>query len=314
MAAPPRRWRHALGATVLLVVFISPAVHAESGSRASGTPLRTVFLIVMENHDWSQIVGSKSAPYINGTLLRVGAHTTRYYNPAGMHPSLPNYLWLEAGSNLGVLDDGPPSQHTQTTGDHLVRLLDRAGVSWRAYQQGIDGRTCPLTDAYPYATRHNPMIYFSDVTGNGNPNSAYCIRHERPLMQLAADLARSSVARYNFITPDLCHDMHDDCAPANNSVYQGDSFLAQQVPRILRSKAYRQGGVIFITWDEGEGNDGPIGMIVLSSLARRGYGGSVRYTHGSTLRTVEEIFHVRPLLRDAAKATDLRALFSRFPG
>jgi hypothetical protein len=298
----------------VVVLFTASAVHAESGSRAGVASLRTVFLIVMENHDWSQIVGSRSARYINGTLLPLGAHATRYYNPPGMHPSLPNYLWLEAGGNLGVRDDGPPSQHTQTTGDHLVRLLDGAGVSWRAYEQGIDGRTCPLTDRYPYATRHNPMIYFSDVTANANPKGAYCIRHERPLTQLGGDLARNSVARYNFITPDVCHDMHDDCSPAFNSVYQGDRFLSQLVPQILRSKSYRQGGAVFITWDEGEGNDGPIGMILLSSQARRGYAANVRYTHGSTLRTIEEIFHVRPLLRDAAKAADLRALFSRFPG
>jgi phosphatidylinositol-3-phosphatase len=275
--------------------------------------IHTVFLIVMENHDWSSIAGSSSAPYINGTLLKIGAHAEHYYNPPGTHPSLPNYLWLEAGDSLGVGADGPPSDYRQSTTHHLTALLARAGISWRAYEEGISGKSCPLTDAYPYATRHNPMIYFDDVTGGGNQSSAYCIAHERPYTQLAADLRKNAVARYNFITPDLCDDMHDDCGPFNDSVRQGDSWLAHALPPILGSRAYRNGGAVFITWDEGEGDDGPIGMIVLSPLARKGYAGNAHYTHSSTLRTVQEIFDVRPFLRDAAHATDLRALFTRFP-
>src|SRR5204863_252749 len=63
-------------------------------------PLKTVFLIMMENHNWSDITSSSSAPYINNTLLAIGAHAAQYFNPPGIHPSLPNYLWLEAGTNF----------------------------------------------------------------------------------------------------------------------------------------------------------------------------------------------------------------------
>ncbi|HKN35642.1 MAG TPA: alkaline phosphatase family protein, partial [Terriglobales bacterium] len=94
----------------------------------------------------------------------------------------------------------------------------------------------------------------------------------------------------------------------------GDTWLANNIPMIMNSTAYQQGGVIFITWDEGEGGDGPIGMIVLSPMAKgAGYQNTVHYTHGSTLRTLEEIFHVTPLLGDAANQTDLRDLFASFP-
>jgi phosphatidylinositol-3-phosphatase len=87
------------------------------------------------------------------------------------------------------------------------------------------------------------------------------------------------------------------------------------VPRILSSTAYLQNGTLFITWDEGENDsDGPIGMIVLSPHAKGGgYSNSIHYTHGSTLRTVEELLGVSPLLGDAAKAQDLSDLFSSFP-
>lgn len=73
--------------------------------------IKTVWIILMENHNWSQIKGSKSAPYINSTLLPMASHAEQYFNPPGNHPSLPNYLWLEAGTNFGVTDDNAPSSH-----------------------------------------------------------------------------------------------------------------------------------------------------------------------------------------------------------
>ncbi len=83
---------------------------------------------------------------------------------------------------------------------------------------------------------------------------------------------------------------------------------------IMNSAAYKQGGVIFITWDESEHGDHPIGMIVLSSFAKgSGYSNSIHYTHSSTLRTIEEIFNITPLLGDASNATDLSDLFKQFP-
>jgi len=82
---------------------------------------------------------------------------------------------------------------------------------------------------------------------------------------------------------------------------------------ILNSAAY-QTGAVFITWDEAATGDGPIGMIVLSPFAKgAGYQNSIHYTHGSTLRTFQEIFGVTPFLGDAANQTDLSDLFAVFP-
>src|SRR6266581_119450 len=275
------------------------------------TSIKTVFMIVMENNDWSVIKGNPSAPYINNVLLPQSSYATQYFNPPGNHPSEPNYLWLEAGSNLGVSNDNPPSDNHQNTTAHLVTQLQHAGLSWKAYQEGIDGKTCPLVDNYPYATRHNPMIFFDDVTGTNHPNSASCIAHERPYGELASDLHNNTVANYTFITPNVCDDMHDSCSPTNDGMKQGDTWLSHAVPTILNSQAYQNGGALFITWDEGEnGSDGPVGMIVLSPYAKgNGYHNSIQYTHSSTLKTIQEIFHVTPLLGDAANATDLGDLF-----
>jgi hypothetical protein len=272
-----------------------------------------VFLIVMENHNWSDIKNNPSAPYINNTLLPKASYAEQYYNPPGNHPSEPNYLWLEAGSNFGISDDGDPASNHQSTSEHLVTLLSNAGISWKSYQEDIGGTDCPLTGSGLYAPKHNPMVFFDDVTNTNDPNSSNCISHVRPYTELATDLQKNTEANYNFITPNLCNDMHDTCAPLNDSVKQGDTWLAQNLPTILNSQAYMNGGIVFITWDEGEGGDGPVGMIVLSNNAKGGgYSNTIQYTHSSTLRTLEEIFGVTPLLGDAANANDLSDLFKTF--
>ena len=91
------------------------------GSDAShNAPIKTVFLILMENHNWSDIKGSASAPYIN-SLLAKGAHAEKYYdNPNSVHPSEPNYIWLEAGNNLGVTNDANPSANHQRSEERRV--------------------------------------------------------------------------------------------------------------------------------------------------------------------------------------------------
>ncbi len=275
----------------------------------------TVFLIVMENHNWSAIYTNPSAPYINNTLLSIASYTQQYYNPTGNHPSEPNYLWLEAGTNFGVANDNDPAQNHQSTQAHLVTLLSQAGISWKSYQEDISGDVCPLSGIGLYAPKHNPMVYFDDITNTNDPMSATCLTHVRPYTELAADLQGNTVPRYAFITPNLCHDMHGApaCASADQ-VALGDTWLSTAVPPILAAPAYRNNGVLLITWDEGTGGDGPIGMIVLSPWAKGGgYTNTVYYTHSSTLRSLQEIFGVTPLLGDAAQATDLSDLFTSFP-
>jgi phosphatidylinositol-3-phosphatase len=277
----------------------------------AASAIKTVFIIVLENKNWAEIKGSASAPYINNVLLPQASHAEQYFNPPGIHPSLPNYLWLEAGTNFGILDDKDPSVHHQSTTDHLVTLLNHAGIDWKSYQESITGADCPLTNGKSYLVRHNPMLYFDDVTDNRNSKSAYCQAHVRPYSELAADLLNSAAAAYNFITPNVCNDMHNSCAPVNNPIRQGDNWLSREVPQILSAPAYQQGGVLFITWDEAEEGDGPIGMLVLSPFAKgRGYANNIHYTHSSTLKTIQAILGVRPFLGDAAAATDLSDLFS----
>src|SRR5439155_18338850 len=139
----------------------------------SSSAIRTVFLIVMENTDWSSIKGSSSAPYINSLLL-TAAHAEQYYNPPNNHPSMPNYLWLEAGTNFGISSDPNPPQRTSSP--HLANMLEAAGISWKTYQEdegsgAYDGSDCPnYVEGIRYDVNHNPFVYFTDVTNN----TTYC--------------------------------------------------------------------------------------------------------------------------------------------
>jgi len=273
-----------------------------------------VFVILLENHDWSSIKNNPSAPYINNTLLPMASHAEQYYNPPNNHPSLPNYLWLEAGTNFGILNDDDPASNHQRTTSHLVTLLEAAGLSWRSYQEDVSGIDCPLTNVGLYDVNHDPFVYFDDVTLANDSNALRCIHHVRPYSELQGDLSNNTVARYTFITPNLCHDMHNACDPLQDPVQQGDAWLSSEVPKILASQAYADNGALFILWDEAESGDGPIGMIVLSPSAKGGgYANTIHYTHSSTLRTIEEIFGLTPMLGDAVNATDLSDLFVSFP-
>ena len=160
-----------------------------------------------------------------------------------------------------------------------------------------------------YAPKHNPMVYFDDVTGHERPQLGE-LHRARPARtrELATDLATNNVARYNFITPNLCNDMHD-CVERQPATPGSRRRCRRSSARARTRKAARCSS----PWTRAPGGDVPIGMIALSPLAKPGYSNSITYTHSSTLRTMQEIFGVTPLLGDAANATDLRDLFKSFP-
>ncbi len=190
--------------------------------------------------------------------------------------------------------------------------MTTALIPWRSYQEDIAGDVCPLTGTGSYAPKHNPMVFFDDVTDARSATSAYCIQHVRPYAELARDLDADDVAAYNFITPNLCDDMHDSCG--GDSIAHGDAWLAREVPTIMASKAYKDGGALFIVWDENEGTPGgAIGLIAMSPFVKAGYANSISYTHSSLLRSVQDVFALQPYMRNAVDANGLNDLFTRFP-
>src|SRR5262249_20681273 len=144
----------------------------------NGHNIQHVFILPMENKNWSDVHNSASAPYING-LLAIGAHAENYHGSS--HPSEPNYNRIAAGDNLGITNDNDPphagggSGNHSTTTDNFGSQLNTANVSWKSYQENISGTVCPLSPAEPasgpqvghgYRPKHNPFVFFDVLTGN----------------------------------------------------------------------------------------------------------------------------------------------------
>jgi phospholipase C len=251
----------------------------------------TVFTIVMENHSRGEILGNPAAPYIN-QLAHDHAVAEGYHDPF-VHPSEPNYFWMVAGQNFGVLDDGDPADHHLDATSHIADQLERAGLGWKSYQESM-GSPCGLSSHGRYAAKHNPFAYFNDITGwDGtafHPEQR-CNAHVVDYSQLDADIANHALPSYAFITPNLDNDMHD------GSISQGDRWLARELPKLLATDSYQNGGVIFLLWDEGGGtpaSDDPA-FLAISPNAAHGTRSQTDYDTSSYLLTVQSILGLQPL-------------------
>ena len=260
-----------------MVAFL--AVACGNVAPAPAPQPRHVFLIVMENHSAAQALHGEYT-----TSLAAKYRVADNYH-AITHPSVPNYLALTSGQIWGVRDD---SYRVLPKAD-LGTQLTNAGVTWRAYMEGMRSGGC-LNSPLPYDPGHNPFAFYGGA----------CPPNVVPHTALAADLA-GSTPRFTWITPDRCHDTHD-CA-----VSVGDQWLRQEVQQITASKAWSSKGVLFITWDE---DDGSTDNRVLTLVIAPGSGhksSTTRYSHYSLLATIEDLLGVGRL-GEAARATPMSDL------
>ena len=271
-----------------------PAGESTRPAAADLPPFKHIFVIVMENKEYDQVIGSPNAPYLNALAQHYGL-ATNYYGIR--HPSLPNYLALTGGSTFGITSNCIDCTVAQP---NLVDQLEAAGKSWKAYIESMPS-PCYVGDAPPlYRQKHNPFIYYDNV--RNNPTRCNKIV---PFTQFAIDANDNALPNYVWITPNMCNDSHD-CP-----VGAGDTWLQTWVPAILRTPAWKDNGVLFITYDEGdskkvlrtsccqEGNGGHIATLVLSPLSKPGYQSPVGYDHYSLLRTIEDAWGM-PRLGGAA--------------
>lgn len=291
------------------------------GSDGSGSGpgnIQYVFVIAMENHDDTSIYGNtSSAPYINGTLIPQYAIAANFVDQLALSvPSEPHYVWMEAGTNAFTdytftSDADPSATNSTSSTEHLSTQIDAAGaLSWMSYQEGMDANTgaCPIHSWGFYAPKHDPFVFFQDVSGNPpDAANAYCTAHHRALGELARDLNNHEVARYNFITPDQCNDMHGQFGCLSlDLVKSGDDWLATNMPALI-DFCDANSGVVFIVWDEGEQTT-TMPFIAVGPGVKQNYAGAVEYTHSSLVKSVEEIFGL-PILPTVANAQDFADLF-----
>jgi phosphatidylinositol-3-phosphatase len=243
-----------------------------------------VVWILFENHSYGQVIGSSSAPYINSIAHECGLATDYF---AISHPSLPNYIALTSGSTQGITDDNPPSSHPLAA----ASIFSQAGSGWRSLEESMPSN-CALANSGEYAVRHNPAAYYTGIR-------TACATLDVPLSS-TPDVS----AKFTFLTPNLCNDMHD-C-----SVATGDSWLSTFLPKILDSPTYTAGGTaVFITWDEDNGSSGnQVPLLVISPYTPAGATTGASLSHYSLLRTTEDMLGVG-CLANACSAADFRAAF-----
>jgi hypothetical protein len=278
---------------------LSPCGRASPGSASYDH----VLWIWMENTSYGNVIGSTSAPFQNALGVKCGL-ATNYHDIT--YPSLPNYVAATSGLGREDLDrfasNCDPSPDCSTEADSIFSEVS----SWRAYEESMP-TPCDREDSDAYAVRHNPPPYFSALAG--------CARNDLPLSALGPDLANDSLPAFSFLTPNLCHDAHD-CG-----VDSGDAWLAEEVPRIVDSPAYRSGHLaVFITYDEGERGETNdcaanqrdpgcrVATLLVSPSTPIGARSDELFNHYSLLRTAEDLLGV-PRLGEAARATSMTKPF-----
>jgi hypothetical protein len=294
-------------------VAMTPA----SPQPAAGRPkLGPVFVVVMENTAAKDIYEGP-APYLRGLMSR-GAHATDYRDPLALGVlSEPHYVWMEAGTNRFAdakfcNDDDPSAGNSTASTDHLTAQMAAAmtPVTWRSYQEGLDPTTtgaCPVSGAGHYAPKHDPFVFFQDVAGSPPSKAAeVCGAHHRPFTQLPTDLATGELAEYSFVTPDLCHDMHDQCTNAGR-IATGDAWLKDNLAPVL-DYVDTHDGLLFVAWDEGGPSSKTMPFFAFGPSVVPGKASGVTLTHSSLLRTLDEMFGL-PVLPTVAGASDLSDLF-----
>jgi phosphatidylinositol-3-phosphatase len=249
--------------------------------------------IWFENHGYDRIVGSRDAPFMNGVLARGCGLATDYHAIA--HPSLPNYI--AATSGLAGRELAPFRNDCNARGDCRIgapSLFEQAG-SWRAYAESMR-KPCTRFFTGAYAASHNPAVYYTRL--------ADCAERAVGMKTLRADVATDALPSFVFITPNMCHSMHD-C-----SVRTGDAWLRRVVTVLAASPAYQRGTMaVMVTFDESDGGDNHVATFVVAPSVVPGTRASEPFSHYSLLRTTEAMLGLAPPLGRARTATDMRAAF-----
>ncbi|GAA0403638.1 alkaline phosphatase family protein [Microbispora corallina] len=263
---------------------------AEAGSAATVPTPAHVVVVVLENHAYSQVIGSSSAPYIN-SLATGGANLTQFY--AETHPSQPNYYAMFSGSTQGITDDSCVKIGFSSAAN-LGSELIAAGKTWASYNEGLpsQGSTVCSNSSNKYAQKHNPWFGF----GNVPTSTAYTFA------QFPTDYTK--LPKVSFVVPNLCNDMHD-C-----SVSTGDTWLKNKLGAYA-TWAKSNNSLLVVTFDEDNKLAGNrIAAVVYGQPVKAGSSSSTTYNHYSLLRTLEDMAGLTTHAGNAASASDITGIWS----
>lgn len=225
-----------------------------------------IVIVMEENHGFSEIIGSSSAPYINA-LAQSGALFTNSF--AIEHPSQPNYLDLFSGSNQGVTNDACP--HTFSVENEGSELIE-AGFSFAGYSEDLPGKGSLVCTSGKYARKHVPWTNFSDLVQK---------RVDLPFTNFPRRL--TNLPAVSWVIPNLDDDMHD------GTIQQGDTWLQTNLARYVKW-AKKHNSLLIVTWDEDDGGtDNHIATIFVGPMVKRGQY-SETINHYTVLATIEAMY------------------------
>jgi phosphatidylinositol-3-phosphatase len=287
------------GAAVVVAALVAVGlVSSDIPQRQARLPAFShIWVVFMENHDFTQIIDNPNAPYINQLAQSYGL-ATEYFGV--VHGSQPNYIAFFSGDQYGVTGGSTPNLNAL----NLVDQLEAQDRSWHVYAQNFPGNcfngvtSSGGTDGPgTYVRRHVPAMAFRDIRRNPHRCSE------------VTNLASFDPAAANFelIVPNLSDDMHD------GTIRQGDDFLRSFVPRIIGSAAWRENGALFIVWDEGRAKGANrVPLLVIAPQVERGFRSDLRHDHYSLLRTIEDAWALG-CLHHSCTANDLGEFFASIP-
>ena len=310
----------------LCVAFAISAstMEAQTANVAGFPQYDHVFLIIMENEGYNQVVGNSFAPILNALANDYGL-ATNYTGVAD--PSEPNYVAMLGGDFFGISSDDPYWFPGQTVNaDNLMSQLERAGKTWKGYFQsmpypGYRGYCYPdkcngIPDAdTQYVAKHNGIVNFANLQTPGELGKMF------PLSQLSSDLAAGTVPNFSYIIPNECNDMHGAppwCVDSDNTgtvqqsflIAQGDKFVGNVVNEITSSSVWQSGNnAIIITFDEGNTAKSQILTIVATSHGPRGVTDKTSFNHFSLLASIQQTFGLGCLV-NSCTAAPMTSLFA----
>src|SRR5882724_7944247 len=249
-----------------------------------------VFLILLENHAFNQVIGTPFMPYLN-SLASQHSLATNYF--ANTHPSIGNYFMLTTG-NIETNNDAFAGT---VSSDSIPRAFAASGKTWKAYMESLPSVGYTGGDVYPYFKHHNPFAYMTDVLGS-SAETANLV----PFTQLASDLGAGAVPNFAFIAPNAEDDAHD--CPTGGSVCldsdkltAADNWLKNNIDPLIKAPALAN-SVFIIVFDEDEfdvvavNGGGKVAWVMAGTHVKAAFKSTTFYQHQSTLRLVLDLLRV----------------------
>jgi acid phosphatase len=287
-----RKLKHVLFfAVIALLAACGGTSSNNSGGNSSGgnnngggssASIQHVVIVVFENQNYSDVIGSASMPTFN-SIAQSHALATQFY--ADTHPSIGNYFVLTAGANPTGNDDAWTGTYP---GDNIARQLTSAGKSWKVYAESLPSTGYIGGDQYPYIKHHNPFAYFDDVINSSAQKSNIV-----SFTQFSSDVTNNSLPSFALIVPNNQHNGHDcpnggTSCPLADRLGAIDSWLNLNMSGLLQNSSFTTTSVLILTFDESASDNtnggGRIPLVMAGGTIKTAYQSTTTYQFPSLLR------------------------------